>query len=213
MKRYFFLAAITILTLSGCGSIKVIPQQTVSGMINPADNSQTISKSGISVKVAAADPDMVNYNIESMVASFAVEIANSSDNEIAFDGESFLLLDQNRKQYYALTPEKVREIATKDTYYLLPYPYVGFYYLEDYEKAQFKNSTSSSLPYYYDVKPQDIFTKALPLETIIPNAKTSGLIYFNADLATLSEFTVDIYRKGASKSAQPEFSFPFKVIK
>jgi hypothetical protein len=156
---------------------------------------------------------MLNYNIEGMVASFNVEIQNAGENEVIFDKESFVLIDSDRRQYYPLTPDKIREMMAKDTYYLLPYPYVGFYYLEDYELAQFKNSTSSNLPYYFELRPQDLYTKALPVEPIIPNARIKGLLYFHTDIHSLTSFTINVYRKGASKSAPPDFIFPFKVVK
>jgi hypothetical protein len=199
--------------VTGCASVKVIPEQVAAGVINLKDNSQTITRDNLVITVAVADTDMVNYNIEGMVASFNVEIQNNGDSEVIFDKESFVLIDSNQRQYYPLTPEKIKEMLAKDTYYLLPYPYVGFYYLEDYERAQFKNSTSSNLPYYYELYPQDIYTKALPVDSIIPKARIKGHIYFHADIHSLTFFTVNVYKKGTSKSAPPDFIFPYKVVK
>jgi hypothetical protein len=198
--------------LSGC-SIKVIPEPVATGTINEKENSITLFKEGTVVTVSPADPEMLNYNLENMVASFNVEIHNNGEKEISFDPDSFILIDSNKRQYYALTPEKVRQMLERDTYYLLPYPYVGFYYLEDYERAAFKNSTNSNLPYFYELRPQDIYTKALSSEAIIPNSMIKGLVYFNVDLETLKSFKINLYNKGASKSADPAFMFPFKVVK
>jgi len=206
-----FLLLVTF--IAGCASIKAIPEQVPDGIINSKENSQTIARDNLVIAVSVADADMVNYNINSMVASFNVDIHNDGKNEVVFDKESFVLIDSNRKQYYPLTPEKIKEMMTKDTYYLLPYPYVGFYYLEDYELAQFKNATSSNLPYYYELYPQDLYTKALPFDSIIPRAGIRGLLYFQVDIHSLSSFTLNIYKKGASKSAPPDFIFPFKVVK
>jgi hypothetical protein len=107
----------------------------------------------------------------------------------------------------------MRQMLARDTYYLLPYPYVGFYYLEDYERAAFKNSTNSNLPYYFEIRPQDIYTKALPSEAIIPNARIKGLVYFNVDIERLTSFRINLYAKGASKSSEPAFIFPYRVVK
>ena len=213
MKIIFMLALLFVALFSGCASVKVIPEQVSAGVINLKDNSQAITRDNIVITVAAADTDMVNYNIEGMVASFNVEIYNGSESEVVFDKESFVLIDSNQRQYYPLTPEKIKEMMTKDTYYLLPYPYVGFYYLEDYERAQFKNSTSSNLPYYFELHPQVLSSKALPVEPIIPKAMISGLLYFSVDIHSLAFFTVNAYQKGSPKSAPPDFSFPFKVVK
>jgi hypothetical protein len=210
MLCIFILLFFTLIT--GCASVKVIPEQVPAGVINLKDNSQTISRDNLFITVSVADTDMVNYNIEGMVASFNVDIRNVSDSEVVFDKESFVLIDSNQRQYYPLTPERIKEMLAKDTYYLLPYPYVGFYYLEDYERAQFKNSTSSNLPYYFELYPQDLYTKALPVDSIIPKAGISGLIYFHVDIHSLTSFTVNVYKKGSSKSAPPDFIFPYKVV-
>lgn len=184
-----------------------------SGIINQKEHSQTFTRDSISVTVAPAEPDMINYNLQGVVASFDVLIHNASATEVAFDNSSFLLIDSEKRQYYPLTPDKIKEMLAKDTYYLLPYPYVGFYYQEDYELAQFRNSTSSNLPYFFDLNPQDVHLKALPAEPIIPQASIRGLIYFNADISSMNSFTVNVYRKGTSKSTPPDFAFPFKVVK
>lgn len=207
----FILLLLTLIT--GCSSVKVIPEPVSGGTINLKDNSQTIARNNLEITISPDNTDMVNYNIESIVASFNVDILNNGVSEVTFDKDSFILIDSKGRQYYTLTPEKVREMMAKDTYYLLPYPYVGFYYLEDYELAQFKNATSSNLPYYFELHPQELFTKALPFDPVIPKARIQGLLYFHADLHSLTGFTVNVYLKGASKSAPPDFTFPYKVVK
>jgi len=204
---------LAVILLSGCASVNIVPDPVPSGIINSKDNSITIAKNSIVITASAADPDLVSYNIEGMVAAFQVEIQNLGEREISFDADSFLLVDSGSRQYYALSPDKIREMMAKDTYYLLPYPYVGFYYLEDYENAAFKNTTNSNLPYYYELYPQELYTKALPSGDVIPKAKISGLVYFHANLALLDSFKLLVYRKGSSKSSEPEFTIPFRVHK
>ena len=213
MKTINIALLLLVTLLSACSTVKVIPEQVSAGVINLQDNSQAITRDSLVITIAPADTDMVNYNIEGMVASFNVEIRNNGGSEVTFDYESFVLIDSDRRQYYPLTAEKIRQMMAKDTYYLLPYPYVGFYYLEDYELAQFKNSTSTNLPYYFELRPQELYTKALPTEPVIPKAGIKGLVYFHADIHSLTSFSINVYRKGASKSAPPDFIFPFKVIK
>ncbi len=212
MKKLSFCILLALTVLAGC-SIKIVPDNVSNGIVNVKDNSITLSRDTTVVTVAPVDSDMINYNLESMVASFSVEIQNNGDKEISFENESFVLIDSDKRQYYSLTPDKIRQMLAKDSYYLLPYPYVGFYYLEDYELAAYKNSTNSNLPYYFEIRPQDIYTKALPAEVIIPNSKIRGLVYFNVDIATLSSFRINMYSKGASKSSEPAFVFPYKVVK
>lgn len=204
----FLLLAFFI--VSGC-ALKVIPEPADSGVINSKDNSQTITRNGVSLTVNNSDTEIDSYNLEGTVSAFQVTIDNQSEQEVAVDTEDFLLLDSDGRQYYPLTPEKVKEIISRDSYYLIPYPYVGFYYLEDYQKAYFNNQFDSQVPYYYEVYPQDIYTKALPGGTIIPHAKVSGLVYFKIEMRGKRGVKLLVYRKGASKSSPPEFAFPFRI--
>lgn len=212
MKALKLCILLALTVIAGC-SVKIVPDPLSPGIINAKENSITLSRNGTVVTVAPADPGMLNYNLESPVASFNVEIQNDGDKEIAFDSEGFVLIDSNNRQYYSLTPDKIRQMLARDTFYLLPYPYVGFYYLEDYEQAAFRNSTNTNLPYYFEIRPQDIYTRALPAETIIPNARIKGLVYFNVDIESLTSFRINLYAKGASKSSEPDFTFPYKVVK
>lgn len=205
----FFLA----LMLAGCGSIKVVPEQSGTGRINSADNSQTIVSGGVEITARVDDTGINSYNLESTVTAFQLVIKNGTDGEVAFSNDSFLLVDEAGLQYSALTPENVRTMLSKDSYYLVPYPYVGFYYQEDFEKSNAYNRFNSALPYYYDLYPQDIYTKSLQATTIIPGMKIEGLTYFKVDPSGHKSFKLLVFRKGASKSTPPEFSFPFKIVK
>jgi len=212
VKRINLCLLLVITLFSGC-AVRIVPDQVPAGVINQKDSSITLTKENIVMTVSPAETDMINYNLEGMVASFNVEILNSGEREVTFDFESFMLLDGDNRQYYQLTAEKIRQMLAKDTYYLLPYPYVGFYYLEDYEKAEFKNSTSTNLPYYFELRPQDIYTRSLPIEPVIPQAKTKGVIYFHADISTMKSFRILAFRKGLTKKGDPDFTFPFRVEK
>jgi len=213
MKRAALLIVFFLTLATGCASVSVIPEPVQNGSINLKDNSLSISRDNLLITIAPAETDMVNYNIEAIVASFQVTIQNNSESVVTFPLDSFVLIDSDKRQYYPLSPEKVREMMAKDTYYLLPYPYVGFYYLEDYELAQFKNSTSSNLPYYFELHPQELFTKSLPADPVIPKAAIQGLLYFHTDLHSLTSFTINVFKSSTPKSAPPDFIFPYKVVK
>ncbi len=213
MKQNLMLMSFVMMLLAGCSSVKVLPEQVANGRINTVDNSQTITSNGIEMTARVDETGINSYNLESTVTAFFISIKNSTDREISFGDDSYLLVDEGGLQYQLLTPEKVRAMLKKDSYYLVPYPYVGFYYLEDYEKTNSFNRFNSALPYYYDLYPQDIFTKALQAVTIIPGMKAEGLTYFNIDPAAHTSLKLMVFRKGASKSSPPDFSFPFKTVK
>lgn len=210
MNKKFLLMFIGLTLLPAC-ALKVIPQPIEAGIINAADNSQRVTKGGIAITARVADAELSSYNLEGTVTAFAVQIDNQTNSEASFATDSFLLLDDQARQYFPLTPEKVKEMLSKDSYYLIPYPYVGFYYLEDYEKSSFYNTYNSQLPYFYEVYPQDIYTKALQSGSIIPKAKVAGLVYFKIDLNGKKGVKLLVYKKGTGKSAVPDFVFPFKI--
>lgn len=213
MKTILSVLVVLVFLIPGCAQFKVIPEQIDNGTVDATDNSQTISRNSLEIKTRVSDTDINAYNLEGTVTAFNIVIKNNTANEVSFAGDSFVLVDERGLQYVQLTPEKVREIITKDSYYLMPYPYVGFYYLEDFQKTSFYNRNSSSLPYYYELYPQDIFTKSLPLTAIIPAMQVEGLIYFKIDMAAHRQVKLHVYRKDASRSNPPEFIFPFKIIK
>lgn len=213
MKHSLMLMSLIAMLLAGCSSVKVVPEQTADGRVNAADNSQTITSKGVEVTARVDETGVNSYNLESTVTSFHISIRNTTDSEIAFGDDSYLLVDESGLQYSLLTPENVRALLNKDSYYLVPYPYIGFYYLEDYEKTNAYNRFNSNLPYYYDLYPQDIFTRSLQATTVIPGMKIEGLTYFKIDPAAHQLIKLLVFRKGVSKSSPPDFSFPFKIVK
>jgi hypothetical protein len=205
------LIALLTWTLCGC-SMKVVPDLSGGGIASPDGKGMTVSRQSISVTVRHVEPEIIT-TVEGGIAAFNVEIANNGEAELQSDPDSFVLVGADQRQYFYLSPEKVRQLLAKDTYYLLPYPYVGFYYSEDYAEAEFRNSTNSSLPYYYEYRPQELFTSALQAGKIVPGAKTSGYVYFPADLYNMPAFRLMYYPPGATKSTPTDFVFPFKVTK
>ncbi|MBI5657247.1 MAG: hypothetical protein HZC44_10735 [Geobacter sp.] len=204
---------VSALLLAGCSSFQVIPEPVANGIVNDKEKSQTINRDNISITVRSGDAEILSYNLEGSVASFRVVVDNQTDHEVAIGNDSFLLKDNDGTQYSSLTPGMVKDIVAKNTYYLIPYPYVGFYYLEDYERASFQNRFTTDRPYFYELYPQDIYTKALPVGVIIPKAKVAGLLYFRIDLQGKKEVSLLFYKKGTSKSAPADFVFPFKIVK
>lgn len=203
---------LSALFISGC-SVKVVPEAVESGVIDSSRNSLTITKGAVRISALNVTPDLAASKLEGGVAAFSLEIENQGDKELSFEKDSFILLDNAGRQYFALTPERLREMLAKDLYYLIPYPYVGFYYLEDYEKASFRNERSSNIPYYYEAYPQDLYSNALNAATIIPGAKVNGLVYFPIDLADVKGVKLLVFKKGTSRSSQPDFILPFRIVK
>lgn len=199
------------LLLAAC-SVKVVPQQTATALLNPADGSLTESFDGVAVSARVDQLSVQPYQLNDNLTSFHITIDNQTDKQIEVPVDAFMLRDGEGRQYPTITPERVREIVSKDTVYLIPYPYVGYYYLQDQERSAFQQTMTSSLPYYAEYHPQDIFTRALPAGPVLPHSKSSGVIYFIADLTRTDRAELLLY-PGSRTQGEPRYRFPFSIEK
>jgi len=209
MKMKHILAIMILLLCTAC-SASVSPLATPTGTINPDDQSITEVRGDVAFTVKLDELSVAPYQQVDNISSFYVEIDNRSDSQITFPPQNFLLKDGDNRQYRIVTPERVREIVSKDTVYLIPYPYVGYYYLEDHMQAAQDQAFSSSMPYYAEYHPQDIFTRALTEEPVLKKSKVSGVIYFLADLEKTNFVELQVF-PDSSLSGEPLARFPFSV--
>jgi len=124
VTRLSLLLAI-LLFCTAC-SVKVVPQPTVTALLNPVDNSLTESFDGVAVTARLDQLSVQPYQLVDNLTSFHITIDNQTDKQVEVPSEAFMLRDGEGRQYPAITPERVREIVSKDTVYLIPYPYVGY---------------------------------------------------------------------------------------
>jgi hypothetical protein len=211
MPTKFILVVSILLACSAC-SVSVSPIATPTGIINPADNSLTETHDGVSFTVKLDQLSYGPYQQVDNITSFHVNIDNQTESPISFPSSAFLLKDGDGRQYRSITPERVREIVSKDSVYLIPYPYVGYYYLEDQATVAFDNTFSSSLPFYAEYHPQDIFTQALSEDPVLKDSKASGLVYFIADLGRTNYAELLIF-SNQETSGEPLLKFPFAIEK
>ncbi|MBW2451066.1 MAG: hypothetical protein JRF07_01795 [Deltaproteobacteria bacterium] len=202
---------LVVLLLSAC-SVKIVPMPTATATVNPADNSISEEHNNVQVTVRLEELSVSPYMLVDNIASFYLEIHNRSSEPVDIPHEAFLLVDNASRQYRTITPERVREIVSKDTVYLIPYPYVGYYYLEDQMTVAQTDTFSSSLPFYAEYHPQDIFTQALPEGSVLPGSKVAGLLYFLTDLERVNQFEVRLYPT-VDMTESPLYRFPFAVEK
>lgn len=209
VRTKYFLVVLVLLFCSAC-SVSVAPIATPTGIINPEDNSLTETYDGVSFTVKVDELSVAPYQMIDNVASFHVAIDNQTDQQVSFPSKSFLLKDGDGQQYRSVTPERVREIVSKDTVYLIPYPYVGYYYLEDQMRVSHEDTFSSSLPFYAEYHPQDIFTRALTEQPVLKGSKASGVIYFIANLERTNYAELLVFPNG-EVSGEPLLKFPFAI--
>ena len=211
MTTKHMLAMFILLICSAC-SVSVAPIATSTGTINAEDKSITEVRGDVTFTVKLDELSVAPYAMVDNITSFYVTIDSRSTTEVSFPPQAFLLKDGSGRQYRAITPEHVREIVSKDAVYLIPYPYVGYYYLQDQEKLAYANTFSSSLPFYAEYHPQDIFTRALTEEPILANSKVAGAIYFIANLEKTGYAELQVF-PAAEASGEPMATFAFTVEK
>ncbi len=212
MTRILLTAFCLLLTvIAGC-SVRVIPKGGA-GYTVTAGNSLTAEKDGLRLTVGVQELEVAPYRMVDNITSFRVEIDNRTGHELGIPLDSFVLIDDQGRQYRPIRPEKIQEIVKKDASYLIPYPYVGYYYLEDRETSGQYDTFTSNRPYYSQNYPQDIFTQALPEDPVLPEAKIAGLVYFVVDLTGKKSFEFRVYLPGEKQKREPDFRFPFVVEK
>lgn len=211
MKRLSCLC-LCILLLVGCG-VKVVPKPTATALLDPATNALSWSAKGVNLSVKLVDQDVARTQMIDRVASFSVTAANLTGKELTLPLSSYLLVDDQGNQLRPITPEELLRIVSRESFYLIPYPYFGYYYLEDRAKLSSFNTMTSPLPYFPENHPQAILIEAVPTAAIVPGAKVSGLVYFLVDFEKKQQIEFRAYLPGADTSAAPDFTFPFSVEK
>jgi hypothetical protein len=211
MGTKFFLLVSMLLLCSAC-SVSVNPIATPTGIINSEEKSLTETQDGVSFTVKLDQLSVAPYQHVENITSFHVNINNQTESQVSFPSKAFLLRDGNGQQYRSITPERVREIVSKDSVYLIPYPYVGYYYLEDQRRVAYEDTFSSSLPFYAEYHPQDIFTNALTEEPILKSSSASGLVYFIANLEQTNYAELLVF-PNQEVSGEPLLKFPFAIEK
>ena len=211
MRTKLFIAVFTLFLCSAC-SVTVAPIATPTGTVNLEEKSITEIRDGVAFTVKLDQLSVASYQLVDNITSFHVIIDNRTEKQVSFPTQAFLLKDGNGRQYRSITPERVREIVSKDAVYLIPYPYVGYYYLEDQARVTFADTFSSSLPFYAEYHPQDIFTRALTEEPILKGSKVAGVVYFIADLER-TDYAELLLFSNAETSGEPLVKFPFAIEK
>lgn len=207
-----WLLIVLVVCLSGCG-VTVVPRATATAQIDPADNSISETRDGVTLKARLHDPEYAPVLSEGNLTAFELTVGNRTGKSLSLPLSAFLLMDDRGTQYSPLPPARVNEILRRDSPYLLPYPYVGYYYLEDMEKASAARGFTSSRPYFSQNRPAEALSGALDDFSLVPDAQVTGLIFFAVDLARVRSVELRGYLTESAKSAGADFTLPFSVEK
>lgn len=212
-KQRFCCLFFLILLLSGCAGVSVVPRPDSAGQINAQDMSISQTYDQVTVNARVMDLEVRPYQMRQNICSFMLKIRNEREQSAFFPAERFLLTDEQGNQYRPVSPEQIAKMVAELDPYLIPYPYLGYYYEGDAEKAKLENQFNSQVTYFPLRDARAIAVEALPDGKIEAGSQISGLVYFLADLRSMKSFTLQgsaVLAKGV-KSA--DFSFPFNVVK
>lgn len=211
MIRY--LSILILLFLTACSAMVIAPQPQPGSQVDL--DGQRVSRLAKGVRFSAqlheasVRPSPVNQNY----SSFKVEIENQRNVLLPLAYTDFLLVDDQGRQYLPVDPAELVELLTDSAPYLVPYPYVGFYYLEDSARAQLDTQYRSERSYFASRRPEYLATEALPDADVLPASVVAGIIYFPAELRTMSGFEIR-YQLGMLPGQESfQLSLPFTVEK
>lgn len=207
------LLLLLLVSLPGCAGVKVLPVPDAGSRIDVENQSLVKQRNGVEVAVRLQDLTVRPGPVEKNICSFQIEIANQREVVLPLAHNDFYLIDDQGQQYAAYNPEELIELVKTDLPYLIPYPYVGYYYLNDAVSAQVDNQMRSERSYFPSRRPEFIKLDALPDGKVLPKTKVSGAVYFAAELRTMTGFELR-YQAGAVPGQKSfPLSFRFSVEK
>lgn len=213
MKSRLMFVIFTLLLLSGCG-VQVVPRNTAQMSIEADKETVTATKNGLTVSAKLQDLDFGPYTGVNNITAFYVRIANNSNQERMIPLSAFLLFDQDKGLYRPLESDRVTALTRQEATYLIPYPYVGFYYLQDSTDFDYATQSASSLNY----SPKSTMTNsaasyALPVGSLPPGANISGMLFFNIDLYEKKSVDLTLQLPGEENIGETNFSYIFDIVK
>lgn len=211
MIRY--LSLLFILLITACSATVIKPQPQGSSQIDMDGQRIRHTIKGVQLAVRVHEAGVRPSPTDQNYCSFWVEVTNQRSVMLPLAFSDFILVDSQGRQYQSADPAELVIQLTDIVPYLTPYPYVGFYYLDDSFRAQVDNQFRSEGSYFASRRPEYIATDALPNAGVLPASTVAGAIYFPAELRTMNGFRLQ-YQIGALPGQKSfQMSLPFTVEK
>lgn len=211
MKSYVPIIFLALL-LSGCG-VQVVPRTSAQISLGADKETVTTTENDITFSAKVQDLDFGPYTGENNITAFYVKIANRGKEALAVPLAAFMLFDQDRTLYRPLESDRVTALTRQEANYLIPYPYVGFYYLQDSTDFDYATQAASSFAYSPPRTPVSADAYALPVGPIPSGANIAGMLFFNIDLYEKKFVELTLQLPGDGDSPETKFSFLFDVVK
>ncbi len=200
------------LLLSGCG-VQVVPRTSAQILLGADKETVTATENGLTLTAKVQDLDFGPYTGVNNITAFYVSVTNDSNEVRSVPLAAFMLFDQDRKVYRPLESDRVTALTRQEANFLIPYPYVGFYYLQDSTDFDYATQSASTLAYSPQKTAGSVEAYALPVGAIPSGAHIAGMLFFNIDL--YEKKFVDLTLQLQSDGTVPEtrFSLLFDVVK
>jgi len=208
-----YLSLVLFFLLSACSSTLILPEPQPGSQIDMAGQRSSQGIKGIRLAVRLHEAVVRPSPAEQNYASFWVEVYNQRNVLLPLSASDFILLDDQGQQYLTVAANELVEHLSDVAPYLIPYPYVGYYYLEDSLRSAADTRLRGEADYFASRRPRYLKTEALPEAEVLPNATLAGAIYFPVELRQMSRFHLH-YQSGALPGQKSySLSFPFRVEK
>lgn len=179
--------------LTACG-VKLQPVATADVTLDKNENILSSTKNNIKVDVKIAPQSYAFYGMEDTFLIFYLKFDNLGKEEADVWPEDFLLLDDKRHQVNVMKVEDVAKVIEQNLFYLIPYPYVG-YYSESSNYYEGRYLYNPSAPHTYPVSPKDLYLDAFPWGKVSANAHVKGKIYFKKKVSEAKQINLNAVKK------------------
>ena len=176
---------------------------------SPQVQSSSRSQNDITVTVRDSAWSGSPSDLASYATPLYVEIQNSASNVLTLSYEDLVLLDENRNQYNALSPEIVADMLKSKSRHGYSLPVSVGVGVGGFLSRVFISIFGSS-PIYSPkpVEVKDIFTQALIPGPLHPGSKLQGFVYFKKIPGQPEHFTLSVGYKVQGKDGQHQLSLP-----
>jgi len=206
MFKKFVILIVALLFLYACG-VKIYPISSPDVELDTKNNILSAMKDNIRVTVEVVPQTYSFYGMEDNFVIFYVKVENRNDRELTILPDDFLLLDDKSHQVSVMKVEDVAKIVEQNLFYLIPYPYIG-YYSESLNYYEGRYLYNPSAPHIYPVSPREIYLDALPWGKIFPKAHIKGKIYFKKKISEAKSLALKAIKNNSDYLM--EFRFQIK---
>lgn len=203
MKYIFVLVFIFMIFMSGCSV--AIKQVETDNVFISEDNKSFYTDKLVKVAVNSIEIDYAPSTKHQNIITIDLSFFNDSTTDIFLNMDELYIVDNLNRKYNI---ENIDSLYINQSNYLIPYPYVGYYYLEDSVEYENKNSNFTNDVFYSNVDFSDMKRKQFDFGKISPKMNKSGLLLFSIDPYSVNEFDFFVnYIDSTGKRSTARFKY------